>query len=107
MTDFTKQYAIRLPNGQLHAHRTGGWQVLGGGVIQYNEDPDAVPEPVVYDTLEEVEEGIARFQKQAAHMGITEWLGHIEVRYCTPFSNTEPSEDMLEDLQAWLKDNDS
>lgn len=103
MTEFTKQYAIRLPNGQLHAHHPGGY-VVNNGVISYVQDEEAEAEPVVYDSLEEVEEGIKRFQAQAAHMGITEWLGHIETRYCTPFSDTEPSADMLSDLESWLKD---
>ena len=27
MTEFTKQYAIRLPNGLLHAHTHGQWMI--------------------------------------------------------------------------------
>ena len=106
MTEYTKQYAIRLPNGQLHAHQPGGY-VISGGIISYVQDEEAIAEPVVYDTLEEAQAGIERFQAQAAHMGITEWLGHIETRHCTPFSHTEPSADMLSDLESWLRTDES
>ncbi len=106
MTEFTKQYAVRLPNGQLHAHKAGGYAVHNG-VFIYMTDEDAEPEPVVYDTIEEAEESIKRFQQQAAHMGIIEWMGHIETRYCTPFTSTEPSAEMLSDLESWLHGNKS
>lgn len=105
MTEFTKQYAIRLPNGLLHAHKLGGW-VIADGRIQYMES-DEPPEPVVYDTLEEAEEAIKRFQSSAAHMGIMEWLGRIETRYCTPFSTTDNADDVIADLEAFLGKGDT
>ena len=101
-THFTKQYAIRLPNGQLHAHKPSGWTIVDGR-ISYAQDEEADPEPVVYDSLEDAQYAIEAFQQRAAHMGITEWLGHIETRYCSEFTHTEPSEGMLNDLQKFLE----
>ncbi|KLI04548.1 hypothetical protein ACT17_20680 [Mycolicibacterium conceptionense] len=60
--DFTKQYAIRQPDGKLE-----------------------------------------QLQISASRMGV-EWLATIETRLCTPFSVTDPSEQMIAELEAWRRE---
>lgn len=104
--DHIEQYAIRLPNGKLHSHQPGSYKVIDGGFIVYTEDEDAPPEPVVYETLDEVQRSLAKFQATAAHMGITEWLGRIETRRCSPFTDSRDGEGavMMADLEKFLED---
>lgn len=83
---FALQYAIRLPDGTL------GINQMTGEVWTSYDLPTA-------------ERVLANVRSHAAVLGVPDWQGSIEHRYCTPFVpiGGVSSERMLEDLDAWLK----
>lgn len=86
MTDkFTRQYAVRKPDGTLVASPFSGKTVL-------------------WDTREAAEEVIIHFREHAAEMGITEWLGEIVHCYMSPFvSERDDGQQLITELQAWMR----
>ena len=83
---FTLQYAIRLPDGTLGIN-------YPTGEVWTSYDRAAA------------EQVLTNLRTSAAALGVPDWKGSIEHRYCTPFVPLDgvSSEQMLEDLDAWLK----
>lgn len=92
---FTTQYAIRLPNGELFSNSS----CTHGSFIFSGHQHD--PEPVVFDRREQAEAVIAMLVKQAAVLGIVSWTGQIEQRTCSPFSVTDPSVGLADEIEKW------
>ncbi|MCG7596310.1 hypothetical protein [Mycobacterium sp. PSTR-4-N] len=95
MSDFATQFAIRLPNGELytrcqHSHLFG---------------TQCDREPVVFDTREQAENGITMLARSAQELGIDNWadLACIESRLCSPFSQTDPGEQFVDELTKWTE----
>lgn len=95
--DFTRQFAIRLPNGELFSTpEVGGWYASLLGV---SPRPQRV---VVYDSREEAETALQAMQEKGAQMGIT-LVASIESRLCSPFSQTDPGEQFVDELTKWAE----
>jgi hypothetical protein len=61
---------------------------------------------VIYDDYEEAERALENLTKNAKRFGITSWLGRIETRYCSPFSDTDLGADIVADLTKWMENNE-
>lgn len=114
LDDFTKQFAIRLPDGTLYGlpvYSPASSMLAHMGFSTVSELDEETGEPrvetVVYDTLEEAQGALEFMKNRAKQMGITSWLGRIETRYCTQFSDTNPGEDMMADLESFLAESDN
>lgn len=90
--EFTKQYAIRQPDGKL-------WGPPKTDL--FGQTVDAV-EPAIFGDRGDAERALEQLQASASRMGV-EWLATIETRLCTPFSVTDPSEQMIAELEAWRR----
>lgn len=91
--EFTKQYAIRQPDGKL-------WGPVKTDLFGQIVEPT---EPAVFTQREAADSALAQLKASAAQMGV-EWLGVVETRLCTPFSVTDPSEQMIAELEAWRRE---
>ncbi|QRY43144.1 hypothetical protein JVX93_21610 [Mycolicibacterium boenickei] len=94
MTDLIRQYAIRKPDGELWEPQTEG---LFGGLFSSTE-------PRIFDSFDTALRTLQRIQAEAMERyGIT-WYGVIEHRLCTPFSVTDPSAQLVSEIQQWMGD---
>lgn len=85
MSEFSIQYAIRLPDGQMFT------SPYSGAVVTWSEQCGAQH---VWQQLRD----------QAAAMGVPEWAGVIVHRYCTPFLGPQdPAEHLVDELTTWLQ----
>jgi len=82
--EFTLQFAIRLPDGNL-------WlSPLSGAVVTWSDRPGA-------------EHVLEQLKIQAASIGLG-FLGTIVYRYCTPFiDETANGSGLVDELTAWLQ----
>ena len=88
MSDFTVQYAIRLPDGQMFTN------AMNGAVVTWSERRGA-------------EHVWAQLRDHAATVGVTQWAGVIVHRYCTPFIGPQdPAEHLVDELTRWLQQQD-
>ncbi len=95
--DFTKQWAIAMPNGELWRNQC---QCHGGmfGVCFHN------PPPSTFDSRAEAEHTLHQIRAvQARDMGVTDWAGHIVQRLCSPFTVHDPAEQFGTAVEDWLK----
>ena len=88
---FTRQFAIRLPDGRLFAQCTRS-HIFGGA---------HEPEVVIFDTSDQAQNMLDALALQAAQLGITAWAGTIESRLCSPFSVTDPGEGFAAEVEKW------
>lgn len=86
--DFSIQYAIRLPDGNLYC------SPLSGAVVTWS-------------SREGAEYVLSQLATQATMMGIANYGGSIEHRYCTPFAPVDQAlaEQMIDELTKWLYQN--
>ncbi len=91
--DFAKQYAIRLPSGELFSNST--CNIFGG----HNHEPEVV----VFDRRDQAEATLAMLKRQAVQLGISEWAGRIEERLCSPFSVTDPGAGFAAEVEKWAE----
>lgn len=89
--DFTRQYAIRLPNGGLYS-RSRSSHIFGASIET---------ETFVFDTPEQAEGVVGMLARHAAEIGITGWVGHVEHRLRSPFSNSDPGEQFANEVAKW------
>ena len=89
--DFTHQYAIALPNGELYSRPEsfgGSWLAnLGLGLGPGYSAPE--PRPFVWNSHAEAEAHLQTLRQTAAGMGV-ELLGVVVQRVCSPFFVTDP-----------------
>jgi len=96
--EFTTQWAIRLPSGELLTYQppcTHAAHIFG-----------ACPPPrrvVVFDDKSEAEVHLDALSKQAAALGVTSWMGRIEQRTCSPFSVTDPGAGFVDEVTKWAE----
>ncbi len=96
--EFTRQWAIRLPNGELLTYQppcTHSAHLFG-----------ACPPPrraVVFDDVADAEATLEVCRRQARDLGITEWGGVIEQRVCSAFSVTDPSAQFADEVERWVQ----
>jgi hypothetical protein len=86
--DFTIQFAIRLPDGELYL------SPMSGAVVTWS-------------SREGAEHVLAQLREYAQSMGIREYAGAIVRRYCTPFvgEGQDVAAEMFEELTKWLAQN--
>lgn len=94
--EFTTQYAVRLPNGELFSVPAA----CNHGSFIFGMEPPA-PRPVVMNDRAEAEKLLDSLKCQAAQLGITGWAGQIEQRTCSPFSVTDPSAGLGDEVEKW------
>lgn len=100
-SDFTYQYAIRCPDGDL-LRRPKHSDLLGlGGLFGMNLAAE-VPPPRIWDTREGAESALADIRSRAADIGVQDWCGTVVQRLCTPFTHADPAEHFVEKVQEWL-----
>ncbi|XTP37134.1 hypothetical protein ACORG1_13330 [Mycobacterium sp. TJFP1] len=95
--DFTYQWAIRLPNGELLTYQpacTHAAHLFGASVPE--------PKVAVFDDRAEAESALEVCRRQAAQVGITAWAGVIEQRVCSAFSVTDPSAQFAAEVAEWI-----
>jgi hypothetical protein len=86
-TNFTLEYAIRLPDGGYARHPHTG------EVLKWAAEDDALK------SLEIV-------RGRAAQIGVTDWAGVVVRRYCTPFIGPDEeyaTKHLVDELSEWLK----
>lgn len=91
--EFTTEYAIRQPDGKL-------WGQPKVDLFGQTVEP---VEPEVFKTRGAAEQALEQLRASASRMGV-EWLATIESRLCTSFSVTDPSEQMIAELEAWRRE---
>lgn len=101
--DFTHQYAIALPNGELYSRPEsfgGSWLAnLGLGLGPGYSAPE--PRPFVWNSHAEAEAHLQTLRQTAAGVGV-ELLGVVVQRVCSPFFVTDPGPALVAELEAWL-----
>lgn len=123
--DFVRQFAVLMPNGQLHSQPVHGEAVedysipspqrdmLGGmwaalfGSTSAAEAPVIGSEPVIYPTREAAEKVLNQLRSQAEKFGVTNWGGAVVERLCTPFVWCEPEVQFRNDIIAWMEQRES
>ncbi|WP_104151118.1 hypothetical protein [Mycobacterium intracellulare] len=119
--DFTRQYAIRMPNGQLYRHVVKPASVedfsipspmrdMLGALGVFSCEPAVVAEPVpaIFATREDAEKKLAELIKQAEAFGVTLYGGVIVERLCTPFTSHDPAVQFCREISEWaLKQGDN
>lgn len=98
MNDFTYRYAIRRPDGEL-VLKPKPLNIFGS---LFGEQDTSEPLPQVWDVKEEAEAALATLKRQAAQLGIGEWLGVVVQSLCTPFTTHDPAEQFAQEVQEWL-----
>ena len=84
MSDFSVQYAIRLPDGQMYL------SPFSGAVVTWSQEEGA-------------EHVCQQLRAHAVAIGL-EWTGTIVRRYCTPFIGPQdPAEHLVAELETWLQ----
>lgn len=84
-TEFTTQFAIRMPDGQMLTNPFTGF------VATFSDRALA-------------EQAWQHLRAQAASVGVSEWAGVIVHRYCTPFLGPQdPAEHLVNELTTWLQ----
>lgn len=85
MSEFTRRYAVRKPDGTLVQSPYTGKTLL-------------------WDTRETAEQVINHFREHAAEIGITEWFGEIVYQWVSPFmSDRDDGRQLFVELQAWMR----
>ena len=98
MSELIRQFAIRKPDGEL-LHRPQSAASLLSGL--FGGEPE-LSTPIVFDTFEVALSTMQSLQREALNrFGIT-WHCTIESRLCTPFSVTDPSEQLVSEIQQWM-----
>lgn len=99
MTDqeFVRQFAIRMPNGELW-HRPGSGMFEGMFGL-----PNAPRRAAIWDTPAEAAEALQGIRDKAAQMGISEWFGVVVQRLCTPFTQGDPTEHFADEVTQWMQ----
>lgn len=100
-SDFTYQYAIRRPDGDL-IRRPKASDLLGPGALFGHTPSDEPPPPRIWDTRETAEAALAEIRAKAAEIGVQDWCGSVVQRLCTPFTLHDPAEHFAEKVQEWL-----
>lgn len=97
MDGFTTQFAIRLPDGELMSYQPP----CNHGVFVFGAE---LPprKPYIFDDRNEAIAAMERAQKFASELGVT-WNGWIEQRTCSPFSVTDPSEGLADEVSRWAE----
>jgi len=95
---FTTQFAIRMPNGELHC------QLGGSSMFESMFGVANRPRrPAMWDTRAEADEALQGIRDKAAQMGITEWFGVVVQRLCTPFTQGDPTEHFADEVTQWMQ----
>lgn len=87
--ELTKQYAIRLPNGDLYSQ-------CQTTVFGHHETT-----VVVFDTEDQARRVLDNLKLAATQLGIPGWVGQIEWRACSPFSNTDLGKSFADEVTKW------
>lgn len=118
--DFTHQYAIRMPNGQLYRHIVKSPSVedfsipspmrdMLGAIGLICETP-AVGDPsvAIFPTRAAAEQKLTELTKQAEAFGVSLYGGVIVERLCTPFTSHDPAVQFSREIAEWaLKQGDN
>ncbi|AEJ93055.1 hypothetical protein PBI_VELVETEEN_82 [Mycobacterium phage Velveteen] len=92
--ELIRQYAIRKPDGQLWERPTES--ILGGLFGTTSSGP------TIFDSFDSALRTLQRLQEEAWDRLGVRWYGTIESRLCTPFSVTDPSARLVEQIQEWM-----
>lgn len=83
--DFSIQWSIKMPNGELVSDGLSG-------------------NPILFSSREAAEEACENVRRNAERIGITEWLGEIVYQYVSPFiSDRDNGQQLVAELQAWMQ----
>lgn len=111
--DFTRQYAIRMPNGKLYHHVVESASVedfsipspmrdmLGSWIGIFSPPQVAEPAVAIFTTREDAEKQLAELIKQAEAFGVTLYGGVIVERLCTPFTSHDPAVQFFREIAEW------
>lgn len=98
MSDLIQQWAIRKPDGEL-LHRPPSTASLFSGLFGGEPEPSV---PIVFDTFEQALSTMQSLQREALNRFGVAWHCTIESRLCTPFSVTDPSAQLVSEIQQWM-----
>lgn len=99
---FTYRYAICRPDGELVQQPRDSMFGLGLIFGHSSNDDDETRPPRTWDTREQADNALRNIRKQAAELGIGEWLGVVVQQLCTPFTMHDPAEHFADEVQQWL-----
>lgn len=99
--EFVRQFAIRMPNGQLYCKPRHNWPAYFGLGLDL---PDPAPQPYIWDTRDEATATLQSLRGAATEMGIVEWFGVIVERICTPFTQGDPAEHFAAEVDQWVRE---
>ncbi|WP_136246070.1 hypothetical protein [Mycobacterium intracellulare] len=122
--DFVRQFAVLMPNGQLHPQPIKGEPVedysissaqrdmFSGflsmfGATPTSEAPTIGSEPVIFQTREAAEKVLNVLRSQAEQFGVTNWGGTVVERLSTPFVWAEPEVQFRNDIITWMEQRES
>lgn len=106
MTDgngFTYRYAIRRPDGGFVLQPRSSDLAFLRGMLGGVADDDVAPRmPRTWDSREAADQALDGIRKQAAELGVFNWLGVAVQQLCTPFTLHDPAEHFADEIQQWL-----
>lgn len=95
MSELIKQWAIRKPDGELVSFQNESiFAGLFGGMT-------SEPEPRIFDSCDAALSALQSIQEEAMKRYGLRWYGVIEHRLCTPFSVTDPAEQLVSEIEQW------
>lgn len=121
VNQFTRQYAIRLPDGRLYGdpapqedpedysvpsplrdmYRTFSF-MFGTPPVEKSPSPAG---PRIFSDHGQAEELLDELKAKAAEVGVDNWGGAVVERLCTPFTSGDPSVEFAEAIVAWVREN--
>ena len=100
MTKLTYQYAIRMPNGELFS----GYASSDSFLIALGAVTGAQTRCVsTWNSRTGAEKKLQELRDRAADLGVGDWLGVIVQRVCSPFSDCDPAEQFVDEINQWME----
>lgn len=115
MNEFKRQWAIRMPDGNLYVEPAQAeavvdysipapmrdyYQMMGLGNQTRVSKPNG---PLIFDHQKPAELKLAELQKRAAAMGVDNWGGAVVERLCTPFTSGDPGVEFAAEVVDWVE----
>lgn len=113
---FTRQYAIRMPNGELFSHAAQPETVVDDfsvpspmrdmfafmGLNTPSAKAAGPTGPVIFNNEKDATAKLDELRTQAATVGVSNYGGEVVHRLCTPFTVGRAAEQFLTEVQEWL-----
>jgi hypothetical protein len=102
MSDFTFQYAVRLPNGDLF---TTPKPTAYSPVMQFfGATQEPMRELAVFDELSDAEEALEQMRRVAAQVGVDNLGATIVTRICSPFlADHDDAGGFVAHINEWIE----